>query len=466
MTPLLSDDYFISFVWPEGVRINGILPDDAKRVSGFLDVLSSVKAYYYIWGGRLPGQTLMTLFAWWGKDYFNIINAVMSVLLIIEIYWISHEGKITCDFNYKYITLIFFVLWSFNMVFVDTFLWLSGSCEYLWMMVLLLAFLIPYVQHYHDVNTNASKGGILSLCMFLGGVIAGCSREMLICWIIVALAYWLLLCKKKGNLHAWQVFGLVGLLLGYCVLITAPGNYVRLVADGQAENIFTSSKLLISKIFLICVIFCFHFFLWHFNISFFIRHRILHRIIKEQCVSAYRNVKLAQNSLLISFGTVFILFIIGYSGARPSFVTLVFLIISVTLLIRAAEEAKIQVICDKTGVFLKIVGSIYLVITMLISVYWNYENWKYWNSILQSMENMKLKHTQTVLTIRPMPYPVLKNKTIITINNIIDASAGIWYGAHIFAMTIFEDEHHNANNIISKYYDIKGIKMIKEKDKR
>ena len=37
MTPLLSDDYFISFVWPEGVRINGTLPEDAKRVSAVAD---------------------------------------------------------------------------------------------------------------------------------------------------------------------------------------------------------------------------------------------------------------------------------------------------------------------------------------------------------------------------------------------------------------------------------------------
>ena len=122
MTPLLSDDYFISFVWPEGVRINGTLPEDAKRVSSIFDVYNSLKAYYFVWGGRLPGQTLMTVFAWWGKEYFNFVNAFMSVLLIMEIYWISHEGNIAFEFDYKYIGLIFFSLWTFNMVFVDIFL--------------------------------------------------------------------------------------------------------------------------------------------------------------------------------------------------------------------------------------------------------------------------------------------------------------------------------------------------------
>ena len=62
-----------------------------------------------------------------------------------------------------------------------------------------------------------------------------------------------------------------------------------------------------------------------------------------------------------------------------------------------------------------------------------------------------------------MPYPVLQNKAIIVINSIIDASSGIWCGAHVSVMTISEDEHRNANIIVSNYYDIKGIKMVKEK---
>lgn len=122
------------------------------------------------------------------------------------------------------------------------------------------------------------------------------------------------------------------------------------------------------------------------------------------------------------------MFVLKYFGARPSFVTLVFLIISATLLIRAAEKAKVQIISDKIMLFLKIAGLTYLVITMLVSVYWNFENWKYWTNVLQSIENKNLNKTKTVLEISPMPYPVLQNKAIIVINSIIDASSGIWCG--------------------------------------
>ncbi len=264
MTPLLSDDYFISFVWPEGMRINGFLPEDAKKVCCFSDVFESLKAYYFIWGGRIPGQTLMTLFAWWGRDCFNVVNSFMALLLIMEIYWIAHEGKVSLNFNYKYVFWIFFALWSFNTSFVDTFMWLSGSCEYLWMMVLLLAFLIPYIQSYYDVDKHNQDKLLFTSGMFMLGVIVGCSHEMLICWIILLMIYWLWLRKKEKRLYAWQISGLIGLCMGYAILIFAPGNFARLVSDGHTDNVFfIGIPILIYKIFVTSVIVVFHFPLWH-----------------------------------------------------------------------------------------------------------------------------------------------------------------------------------------------------------
>ena len=461
MTPLLSDDYFISFVWPEGVRINGTLPEDAKRVSSIFDVYNSLKAYYFVWGGRLPGQTLMTVFAWWGKEYFNFVNAFMSVLLIMEIYWISHEGNIAFEFDYKYIGLIFFYLWTFNLVFVDIFLWLSGSCEYLWMMVLLLAFLLPYVQNYFDETKHNSEKLIFSIGMFLGGVVTGCSREMLICWIIMALAYWLFLCKKKNRLQSWQIFGLVGLVLGYSLLILAPGNFARLVADDQAEYVFMNSELLVYKIIFALVLFCFHSFLWHFIITFFVRRKCEQSKIIERSISAYKNIGLAKISFLISLGTALFLFVLKYSGARPSFVTLVLLIISAASLIRAMEKTRIQIVSNAAKLFLKTIGTIYLVVTMLVSVFWNYENWHHWSNILQTIKKENINHSHAVLEVLPMPYPSLKNETIITINSFIGASAGIWCGAHIFDMTVLDENYSDTNKVFSRYYKIEGIKLIK-----
>ena len=54
-TPMLNEDYFSSFVWPEGVPNLGTLPEDARRVSSLSDVLENSRVYYLTEGGRLPG---------------------------------------------------------------------------------------------------------------------------------------------------------------------------------------------------------------------------------------------------------------------------------------------------------------------------------------------------------------------------------------------------------------------------
>ena len=152
LTPLLSDDYYSAFLWPQGMRINDTSHEAIKRISGFEDIFRGIKGYYYTWGGRVPGGLPVSFFVWQGKEFFNPINALMMSILAAEIYWLSHEGKVSVDFNPSYLIWIFFALWAFNASFVDTCLWLAGASNYLWMLVLVLAFLIPYIRSYFDIN--------------------------------------------------------------------------------------------------------------------------------------------------------------------------------------------------------------------------------------------------------------------------------------------------------------------------
>ena len=462
MTPLLSDDYFISFVWPEGMRINGILPDDVKKVSSVSDVFDSIKAYYFIWGGRVPGQTLMTLFAWWGKKLFNVVNSFMTVFLIMEICWLTHEGKVSLHFNYKYVFWIFFALWSFNTSFVDTFMWLSGSCEYLWMMVLLLAFLIPYVQNYYDADKCNKDTLLFTSSMLMLGTIAGCSRELLICWIILALIYWLWLCKKENRLYAWQVFGLLGLCVGYGALILAPGNFARLASDSHTNNIFTLNiSFLLLKMVFISIIFIFHAFLWHYIITFFTRRKDIQDVVQKTSLDAYKNVIIAKISALIALGTMVLLFFIRYSGARPSFVTLVFLIISVASLFRASELSGVMVVHKLAIKLMKTVGIVYFIITAVISFQWNFANFKQWENCLQDMLNANTNVGSVVLPATTMPYPPERKQLVELLNLYMGNSTEVWYGAHVIEMPYFHERSYY-NIIIPKYYNIKEIKTLQD----
>ena len=443
MTPLLSDDYFNSFVWPEGIGMHGVLPENAKRVSSFSDIIDSLKVYYFTWGGRLFGQFLIDFFVWKGKLYFNIVNALMTVLLIVVIYWISHEGYVTASFNWSYIFWIFFSLWAFNVGFIDTFLWLSGSCDYLWPMAMLLIFLLPYIRNYYDRQFFGKNKLEYNVCLFLLGVVSGCSRETLVCWIVLILAYWLFLCKKSNNLQSWKIFGFVGLCIGYGTLLFAPGNIARLELQQNASiSVFMDYNILSYKLIELGVILFFHLFLWYYIISFFFRYK---RLQIRNFIS-YLNI--AKVCVFIALVSGILLFLSPSRGIRLSFPNLVFLIIAAASLFRVQEINGVSLLNKKEKKFLSLVGCIYLFFTITVSLWGNYVNWCHWNDVL-SIINLEQKYpSKTVLQIEPC----LTEK-----NNLWFYSSGFF---HIVGYPVHQEVDSPLNRTFSKYYNIKGIRVV------
>lgn len=124
---------------------------------------------------------------WMGKPVFNIFNAFISVLLIIEIYWCANKGIVTFDFKMSRLLYIFFALWAFTPAFSSVFLWLTGACNYLWTVVLLLGFLLPFVHKFYFFEKNIPHHKRFTFSMFVFGMIAGWTTENSICWIILVL---------------------------------------------------------------------------------------------------------------------------------------------------------------------------------------------------------------------------------------------------------------------------------------
>ena len=147
-----GDDYVYAFIWP-GQPMSIPLPDTAERVSCLSDILISQWKHYLTWGGRTPAHILVQFFVWQGKPLFNFVNALVSLLLVLEIYWLSNRGVVSIDkLKIGHCVGIVLLLWALTPVFTDVFLWLSGTCNYLWMTVFLLGFLIPYVKKFYNFH--------------------------------------------------------------------------------------------------------------------------------------------------------------------------------------------------------------------------------------------------------------------------------------------------------------------------
>lgn len=443
--PLSSDDYFLAFIWPEGVKINGILPENAVKISSIHDIFENCRQYYLIWGGHLPSSVIMSFFVWQGKELFNVFNTLVFIFLIAEIYWLSHEGRISFNIDSSWIVWIFLSLWLFNIGFNDTILWMGGAVIYLWCTMIILAYLMPYVQNYYNNKSYGENSLTFAAVMLFMGILAGCSFEISICWIIIVLTYWLYICKKNNCLQVWKVSGYLGLCLGYAVLIFAPGNYSRLTMEHKNEMFFLSYDVLKSNLMESLVILSFQIFLWYFLTKFLFKCTKDEILIDNKIVVPHIN--LIKVCIFIALGSSVLQFLIPSGAVRTSFVNLVFLTIAAATAFRVLEQTGTTMIQNNAKSFLKTIGYSFLVVTMCCSAWGNYINWCHWNSILALVEDAHKNRPDIVLEVAP--YPVSSNSVI----NLLS-------GFHIFDMPFRgTTENDEINRSFARYYGIKGIKV-------
>ena len=445
--PLLADDYFSAFLWKGKVALNDVSNGAVKKISSFEDIYAGLKNYYFTWGGRIPGSSPVSFFIWKGKELFNPCNAFLFTVLIAEVFWLTHEGMITLEFKPLYIFGIFFALWTFNASFVDTCLWLAGSCNYLWMMVIVLAFLIPYVRSCFDINAFKDCSRKLSVGLFFVGILAGWSHETTNCWIIVVLAYWLYKSNKEDTLQIWKITGFIGFCMGYALLIFAPGNFSRLQMQQHTSSVIIDSDLLDVKLIELLIILFFHFVIWYFIISFVFKYKKHTNKFINKATGIY--LSLVVSFIVIALGSGCLMFFIPSNGLRPSFLNLVYLTVALSLLFRMQEVNNHYFVENNGKLFLKSIGCIYLVITMFFSLWGNYFNSCCLNEIIVAVNKESNNYTNAVLEFSP---PLTMKTDMWRFGS----------GFHLAPLPISQDESHAFNKSFSYFYGIKGIKIIKE----
>ncbi len=119
--PLIWDDYVYSYVLIDNYF--NPMPENMVRISGIQDIIMSQWDHYFRWGGRTIAHLLVQFFLWQGKCFFNIVNALCFVLLLLEIQWIVNKGIISFDFNSKDILWIFCTFWLFSLLLNDVLTW-------------------------------------------------------------------------------------------------------------------------------------------------------------------------------------------------------------------------------------------------------------------------------------------------------------------------------------------------------
>ena len=220
-TPLMMDDYDYSFSWSTGERLDGVL-----------DVLASQAAHYSLWGGRSVVHALAQLFLWLGKPVFNVANAAMYVLLLLELLSLAGHGPRRADC--LRLLLAHGILLAGVPFFGTVFLWLDGACNYLWGTALAL---VPLLAAKSERGGGFFDGGwargawALPLCF-----LAGWTNENTACGVLALTALLILIDGRAGRrVRAWRIAAWAAQLLGVLVLLLAPGNFAR-AAQGSGAG--------------------------------------------------------------------------------------------------------------------------------------------------------------------------------------------------------------------------------------
>ncbi len=435
-----GDDYVYSFVW-EGHSLYEPLSEGAVRLTSWTDLFESQLLHYFTWSGRIVNHTLEQFFLWTGKNVFNVCNTVASIFLVLVIYCFSNKGVVNEQIRIAKLCGIFFALWAFSPKFSDVFLWVVGACNYLWPIVLLISFLLPYVHKYYiSPHRIMKQNRFFCLGMFFLGLISGCTNENTICCVIPVLIFFVYREWKSGTDDGWLYFGIAGLMTGYALLMFAPGNIVRLLAEKSSYSWLSWKGVLENTALLFLLFVYYQVFLWFFTLRSF--YNLSKNNIKN--IKIEKDLLLAKIMCVASFCMTFMMIFSPSFPPRSVFPGTVFLIIAACILLRVQEEYEIPLIKKNAKIFLWAVGIIYFVITSVATFYGSYYTHVQIKELLSFVKSSDYAKRN-----------IIEIDSLCPVNDMVRKAS--WF--HLMNLEMSVDETDWRNVAFSRYYGIKGIRM-------
>lgn len=227
LMPLAYDDYAYAFVWDgeHGGNLDAMSDDgQRKRVESFSDIIRSQWSHYMTWGGRVFGHGLAQFFICIGKSYFDVANTIVLAVLVVVIFKLAN---LSVRNSKAEIVWIFLCLFFIGARFGETFIWstwLTGACNYFWLTVLQLIFLLPFAKALRGEKVNLP----LKFCLPILAVIAGWGTEAGSVATVFLSAIFILLAWRKKFFQSWMATSFCALIVGAAANIFSPGNAEQL----------------------------------------------------------------------------------------------------------------------------------------------------------------------------------------------------------------------------------------------
>ncbi|MDO4219337.1 MAG: DUF6056 family protein [Synergistaceae bacterium] len=209
-TPWISDDFFVR--------------NTALTFSAFSDFFAFAYNNYFAWCGRFWAYACWAFLLSLSKSLVNILNTLAYMALVFLMYFnILGRRKVSISLFIG----INFLLWSFLPTFGQDIFWVSGSCQYLWSILIPLLFLMLWRLYYdrpYQVFSNLAMVATITILGFFAGWMHELVSAALLFILICFSAFYKIRDKK---IPLFAIAGLASTFIGTVLLVVAPGNFAR-----------------------------------------------------------------------------------------------------------------------------------------------------------------------------------------------------------------------------------------------
>lgn len=222
LTPFLSDDI--------------IYYDEVARAGNFFDLFSQEFNQYMTHTGRSVSHIILRIFLFVGpKVIFDAFAAAVFVGIALLIYLNVYNRK---EYDARLFGFVLVMLWFFDAVISHTVFWEDGACNYMFTGAIMLGFMTLYRL---GITGKRNPGTPAAIYMLLLGILAGWCNENtsggVILFVLIELFYHFFKNKKKWSfVKPWMITGLAGNIVGFLLMVAAPGNYGRLGAADEEHT--------------------------------------------------------------------------------------------------------------------------------------------------------------------------------------------------------------------------------------
>ena len=264
---------------------NNLFTKSGERISSIKDIFLIQKNRYYSINGRAIAHGMGQFMLMFDKSFINFFNSIFFCTFVYSIYrFVVMPDDYGLTGNSKYLEsvinsnkygrhifktgvliLVFLLVWNYTPVFGQTYLWVIGAANYMWTSLMILA-VLHISRRVAIINDTGHLYMWIPLIVILC-FLTGWTNENTVVGLLFVLAYQLIkmmIDNTKGI--SIMVMMTVSTLMGFIIMITAPGNFARMKLFNEPENFsvklilrFTKMSQAYSKyimvLFIICLIF-------------------------------------------------------------------------------------------------------------------------------------------------------------------------------------------------------------------